>query len=83
LKSPTTNMFNRVAYNFDSTGGNESAGLLEIWVKNMSYQEYVINVVQNNNYMTENTSGIVLFESTGSSTQPSGSTLITAITADS
>ena len=83
LKSGCTNMFNRVAYKFTSTGGTQGYGALEVWFKPKSYCHTELFVNINRDYTQDINNGYVLWASTGSTTQPASSTLITAAGSDS
>lgn len=83
LKSGCTNMFNRVAYKFNSTGGTQGAGSLEVYFKPKSYCHTELFVNINRDYMQDVNNGYVEWNSTGSTSQPASTTLITSAGSDS
>jgi hypothetical protein len=83
LKSGCTNMFNRIAYKFNSTGGTQGAGSLEVYFKPKSYCHTELFVNINRDYMQDTQNGYVEWNSTGSTSQPASTTLITAAGSDS
>lgn len=69
---------NKVAYKYDSTGGNASHGLLQIWVQQPTNYVVMSAHVRRQTDSGENGGGDFQMVSTGSTTQPSGTTLVSA-----
>ena len=73
------NNTNRVAWLYSSSGGEESAGLLEIWIQPpTTYCRTSVHAFLNSEYGGNGIVGIPQATSTGSVTQPSGSSILTA-----
>ena len=83
LMEGTHNMFNNVAWQYSSSGGTDSGGSLSVYFKPFSYSHTELMVNVNRDYYQDTGNGYAQWTSLGSSSQPSGSTLLTAVTASS
>ena len=70
-------LYTEVAYLYDATGGNNSAGVLTIWAKTSAQYMQMAVTSDTSGSLGSEFAGSIMAVSTSSATQPAGSTLLT------